>query len=195
MKLRMAPNSLFAILLRSPWWISMGIALLFVAAAQALLPEQYRVLGGMGGIPFAGIGLVALWRQLRTPSATQLQAITQGAARMNWPDFRAALERSFAREGFAVTRLDQGADLLLARDGRTTLVAAQRWKAARHGEEALQALHAAARARGASGCIYVTLGSFSANAERFARVNQIELMQGDALARLIGDVKRLAPRS
>ena len=27
--LKMAPNSLFAILLRSPWWISVGIALVF----------------------------------------------------------------------------------------------------------------------------------------------------------------------
>lgn len=195
MKLTMAPNSLFAILLRSPWWVSMGIALAFVAMAHVLLPQDYRLLGAMGGIPFAGIASIALWRQLRRPSASQVEAITQAAARMNWPDFRTALEQGFARAGFAVSRLDQGADLLLTRDGRSTLVAAQRWKAARHGEEALQALQAAARARGASGCIYVTLGSFSANAERFARANQIELMQGDALARLIGDVKRLAPRS
>lgn len=195
MKFRMAPNSLFAILLRSPWWISMGIALVFVAASQALLPQEYRLLGAMGGIPFAGIAGIALWRQLRRPSAGQVELIAQAAARMNWPDFRAALEQAFARAGFTVSRLDHGADLLLTRDGRSTLVAAQRWKAARHGEEALQALLATAQERGASGRIYVALGSFSANAERFARLHQIELMQGDALARLIRDVKNLSPRA
>lgn len=195
MKFKMAPNSMFAILLRSPWWISMGIAALFVGVAHALLPEAYRVLGAMGGIPFAGIGLIALWRQLRTPSASQAQAISQAAARMTWVDFRDALEQAFARAGFAVTRVDKGADLLLTRDGRTTLVSAQRWKAARHGEEALQALHAAAQERGATGCIYVALGSFSPNAERFAARHQVELMQTDSLARLIRDVKRLAPHA
>lgn len=195
MKFRMAPNSLFAVLLRSPWWISLGIALLFVAASQALLPQEYRLLGAMGGIPFAGIASVALWRQLRKPSAGQVEAIAQAAARMNWPDFRAALEQAFARAGYAVSRGDQGADLVLTRDGRTTLVAAQRWKAARHGEEALQALQAAVQARGASGCIYVALGSFSANAERYAKAHQIELMQGESLARLIRDVKNLSLRA
>jgi restriction system protein len=183
------------VLLRSPWWISLGIALLFVAASQALLPQEYRLLGAMGGIPFAGIASVALWRQLRRPSVGQVEAIAQAAARMNWPDFRAALEQAFARAGYAVTRGDQGADLVLTRDGRTTLVAAQRWKAARQGEEGLRALHAAAQARGASGCIYVTLGNFSANAERFAKSHHIELMQGEALARLIRDVKNLSLRA
>ncbi len=195
MKLRMAPNSLFAVLLRSPWWISLGIALLFVAASQALLPQEYRVLGAMGGIPFAGIASVALWRQLRRPSASQVEAIAQAAARMNWPDFRAALEQAFARAGYTVTRLDQGADLLLTREGRSTLVAAQRWKAARQGEEALQALHLAAQARGADNCISVALGSFSGKAERFAKTHQIELMQGESLARLIRDVKNLSLRA
>lgn len=193
MKLKMAPNSLFAVLLRSPWWISMGIAVLLGAASHALLPAEYRLLGAMGGIPFAGIGFIALWRQLRKPSASQAEAISQAAARMTWPDFRDALERGFVRAGFVVTRVDQGADLEIKRDGRTTLVSAQRWKAARHGQEALQALHAAAQARGASGCIYVALGSFSPNAERFASQRQIELMQGESLARLFRNVKSLSP--
>lgn len=192
MKFKMAPNSLFAILLRSPWWISMGIALAFAAAAHALLPEQYRVLGSMGGFPFAVTGFIALWRQLRAPSARQAEAISQALARMSWASFRDALEQAFAREGFEVTRDRGAADLLLTRDGRTTLVSAQRWKAARHGEEALQALHAAAQDRGASHCIYVALGSFSPNAERFASTNRIELMQRDSLTRLIKNVKLLA---
>jgi restriction system protein len=38
MKWEMAENSLFAILLRSAWWISAGIAALMIVAALALLP-------------------------------------------------------------------------------------------------------------------------------------------------------------
>ena len=39
MKFKMAPNSLFAILLRSPWWISLAIAAVFAGASRALLSE------------------------------------------------------------------------------------------------------------------------------------------------------------
>ena len=58
--LKMAPNSLFAILLRSPWWISVGIALGFALASKALLPGEYWLFGAMGGFPFTVIGAVDL---------------------------------------------------------------------------------------------------------------------------------------
>ena len=59
MRLKMAPNSLFAVLLRSSWWISVGIAVLFALAARALLPAEYWVFGALSGFPFLLIGLVA----------------------------------------------------------------------------------------------------------------------------------------
>jgi restriction system protein len=39
MKLKMNQNSLFAILLRSPWWVSGGIAAALFTAARIVLPE------------------------------------------------------------------------------------------------------------------------------------------------------------
>ena len=189
MKFKMAPNSLFAVLLRSPWWISIGIALAIVAAAQALLPVEYRVVGSLGAFPLTGIGLVALWRQMRAPSAKRVQVVSQALGTMSWPEFSKALEQAFTQDGFAVERLQGAADLSIARAGRTTLVSAKRWKAARQGEEGLQGLHAAAQARDASGCMSIALGEFSPNAERFAKANGIELIQGDKLARLLAKVK------
>ena len=45
MKFKMSPNSLFAVLLRSPWWVSFALMGLFSLAAVALLPRDYaRVL-------------------------------------------------------------------------------------------------------------------------------------------------------
>ncbi|WP_041675991.1 restriction endonuclease [Ramlibacter tataouinensis] len=186
----MAPNSLFAILLRSPWWISLAVALAFVAVAHALLPADYRLLGAMGSLPFFVIAAVALVRQLRAPSARQSEATLQAVGRMNWAEFGDTLARGFERQGHAVERLPAGAaaDLRLRRDGRTTLVAARRWKAARHGEEALAALHASARREDAGGCVYVTLGELSANARSLAARQSIELMQAPELARLLHGV-------
>lgn len=189
MKFKMAQNSLFAVLLRSPWWISFGIAAGFAAVAQALLPEQFRTVGTLGGLPFVVIGFIALGRQWRAPSAARSQAILDAAGRMGWADFCRALEDAFARDGFLVERLPGGAaDLLLRRGGRTSLVAAKRWKAARHGEENLQALQAATAAHDASHSVYVALGELSPNAQRFAKANGIEVVQGPALVQLLRDL-------
>ncbi len=189
MKFKMAPNSLFAVLLRSPWWISITIGLLLGAAAFALFPEQYKVVGSASGMPFLVIGVVALWQQMRLPSAGRSEAILQAVAAMNWPQFAALLEEGFTRQGYRVERLQGPADFVLTREGRTTLVAARRWKAARHGEEALQALHRAARSQDASHCLYVALGDLSANAQLFAKTHQVQLMQGPALAFLLQHTK------
>ena len=49
----MAENSLFAILLRSPWWVSLAIAAVLALIARLLLPADYAVVGMLGiGLPF-----------------------------------------------------------------------------------------------------------------------------------------------
>jgi restriction system protein len=185
MRLKMAPNSLFAILLRSSWWISVGIAVLFALAARALLPAEYWVFGALSGFPFLMIGLVSLYQQLRRPSSRRAEAILQAVRVMSWRDFSQAVDEAFTRDGYAVRRLEGAADFAVTRAGRTALVAARRWKAARHGEEALAALLAQMRAQDASGCTYIALGELSDNAQRFARANGVQVMQEEGLVQLL----------
>ncbi len=185
MRLKMAPNSLFAILLRSSWWISVAIALALVAAARALMPAQYWLFGAMGGLPFVAIAVIALVKQLGRPSSRRVEATLQSVGAMSWRDFSQAVEDGFTRDGYRVQRIDGAADFAVTRAGRTCLVAAKRWKAARHGEEALAALHAQMRAQGASGCTYIALGELSANAQRVARANGVDVMREEGLARLL----------
>jgi restriction system protein len=185
MRLKMAQNSLFAVLLRSPWWISVGVAALFVLASRALLPQEYWLFGAMGGFPFLAIGVIALVRQWQRPSGRRVEATTQAVRAMSWREFSQALEEAYTRGGYTVRRIDGAADFAVTRAGRTGLVAAKRWKAARHGEEALAALHAQMRAQDASECSYIALGELSANAQRFARANGVQLVQEDALALLL----------
>lgn len=185
MKLKMAPNSLFAVLLRSPWWISLGIAAVFVVLAQAFLPPDYRGPFSLGAFPFVVIGAIAFWRQLKAPSAGESQAILQTVRGMPWSAFRAALTQAYTRDGFNVERTEGAADLVLRRAGTTTLVAAKRWKAAHHGEDTVAALHAAAQRQDASRCIYVALGELSPNALRVAKAHQIEVLDGAGLVVLL----------
>ena len=186
----MAKNSLFAILLRSPWWISLAIVAVFALASAALLPPQYVVFGLMGAIPFLVIGCIAAWRQLRAPSERTVEQTLERAAAMPWRDFRDALERAYRDQGFTVGRLDgQPADLQLTLGAQTTLVAAKRWKAASHGVEPLRALDQARRAHDASLAVYVTLGEVNDATRRFADKHAIGLLNGVALVQLLGRLR------
>ena len=113
---KMAPNSLFAILLRSPWWISLAIALLFGLASKAALPADYWVFGAMGGTPFFVIAIMALRRQWNAPSAKRVEAILTAVGTMGWRDFAAQLEQAWTRDGYTVQRIDGATDV--AGDGR-----------------------------------------------------------------------------
>ena len=71
----MAQNSLFAILLRSRWWISMACGLVIVLLCMAVLPADIRVVGAMGSLPFFVVGAIAARRQWGQPGSARTQAI------------------------------------------------------------------------------------------------------------------------
>lgn len=186
MKFQMAENSLFAILLRSPWWISFVVVLVFAAGSAALLPPQYVVFGLMGALPFVVIGTIAAYRQLRAPSEKQVDQTLQQLAAMPWRTFCETLEQAYAAKGYQVKRLDGGtADLELHKGGQTTLVAARRWKAGSHGVESLRALDRERQSKDASHCVYVTLAALGGTTRRFAEKQAIDMLNGVALVQLL----------
>lgn len=189
MKFKMAEKSLFAILLRSPWWISLGISLAIGLVARALLPPEYFLFGAMGGFPFLVIAVITAWRQFSAPSTAHVPATLAQIGAMSWRDFSAALEQALGREGFEVKRLDSAAaDFELLKTGRTVLLSGKRWKAARLGLEPFQALEAARRTRDADSCICVTTGEVTANAREFAAAQRIRVIEGTELAQLLRPV-------
>jgi restriction system protein len=183
MKFQMHEKSLFAVLLRSPWWISIAIAAGLFVAARLVLPGDYAF---FVALPFLVIGAVAGWKQLRAPSAKRVAATLEAVRAMTWSDFSRALEDAFRRDGYTVSRMNGAdADFEVTKAGRVALVSCKRWKVARTGIEPLRELYAAKRAREASECIYVAAGEITDNARRFATENNIRLAQGAELARLM----------
>lgn len=194
MKYEMAPNSLFAILLRSPWWISFAITAGFVVIAKALLPADYFLYGAFGSAPFFVIGCIAAWRQLRAPSAGRIAGTLEAIRAMPWAEFSAAIEDAFRRDGYVVgAHAGSAADFELVKDGRVTLVSCKRWKVARTGIEPLRELRAAQQARDAHDSLYVATGEVTDNARAFAAGNAIRLLGGADLARLLPRISRPSP--
>ncbi len=181
----MSPNSLFAVLLRKPWWISLLVAVVVGVLPFALMPKDLAPFAAAGCFPFVLIAAIAFKRQWGLPSASHVEAVTRRVSAMPWDDFRQALEQAFTRDGYEVERLHGAADLRLRKGGRHVLVAARRWKAARQGEDALQALQALREAQDASGAMFIALGEVSPNALRLASQQGIAVVQGEDLARIL----------
>lgn len=185
----MAEKSLFAMLLRSPWWISFVVVGLIVLAAGAFLPKEYFAAGALAGFPIFVVGCIAAWKQLRAPNPAKVAEMLEAVGSMPWRSFAETLASAWTRAGYTVERINSnnaGTDMRLTLGGKTTLVSAKRWKAATHGVEPLRELHAAMEASEAQAGVYVAaLGQVSDNARAFAGEHGIVVLQGDAVAQLL----------
>ena len=181
--MKMHQNSLFAVLLRSPCWASALVAIALVAGLRLLVHVDYAL---FAALPFAVIAAYVGWRQLRAPSSGRIAGTLERLRAMSWDDFSRAIEEAYRREGYTVSRLgDARADFELAKAGRSTLVACKRWKATRTGVEPLRELEAMRRAREAHECIYVATGEVTEQARAFAAQQNIRLVHGAELAKLL----------
>jgi restriction system protein len=182
--MKLNENSLFAILLRSPWWMSLTIALGVFVIARLFVPPLYAALVPF---PFIAIAGVVIWRELRKPSAARVAKKLEALRALPREEFAAALERGFRREGYGVNRLrGEAVDFELTRAGRVSLVDCRRWKATRTGIEPLREFHALGEQREAWELIYVAAGQVTDNAQAFAKSKNIRLLGEAELARLVG---------
>lgn len=182
----MAKNSLFGVLLRSPWWMSLAIAAALALLAVAWLPAPYRLAGVLSTLPFVVIGGLAARRQWLLPSAAQVAQTTEAIRTMAWPAFEQRLEDAFRRDGYTVQRGTAApVDFALERQGRRMLVSARRWKSARIGLELLRALQAAREAGDASDALCICLGELTDNARPFAAEHRITVWQSAELAQAL----------
>ena len=184
MRLKMSKNSLFAILLRSHWWISLAVALVIVLLSRAIAPDYAGYVLSFA-IPFVVIALIAAWQQRHVPSEARVRATAERVSAMNWGEFSALLEEAYRRQGGEVARQDGGADLCVTRAGRTSAVAARRWKAASHGVAALRELEAARTQCEAREAVYVALNPLGDKAALYAREHGIVVLDAAGLARLL----------
>jgi restriction system protein len=184
-----AKGSLFAILARAPFWVSLLIAGALFAIARNFLPN---LLAAATTLPFLGIAAVAGWRQFKTPSPTHVNATLDGLREMTWGQFSTVIGETFRHEGYEVGGLEEGVvNYELRKNGYTSLLSCKRWKVAQTGIAPLRELVAAMPAREARDCIYVATGAFTETARAFALEKGIRLLNGTELATLVGQALRV----
>lgn len=83
---------------------------------------------------------------------------------------------------------DGGVDLLLKRDRETFLVQCKQWRAQKVGVQTVRELYGVMAAKGAAGGFVVTSGSFTEEAQQFAKGRNVQLVDGIQLKVLVDSV-------
>jgi restriction system protein len=186
-----------------PWWIGLGLAIIVYVALKWVFPAVVGRSVFLKGIaeavgnnaallatPFLVVTLVAAFNAFRRRKLLDDQTGLNSLNAMSWQDFELLVGEAFRRQGFVIEESggaapDGGIDLLLYRSGKKTVVQCKRWKNAQVGVAQIRELYGVMVAERADRCIFVSSGTFTADAIAFAQGKPIELLNGSGLADLI----------
>jgi restriction system protein len=105
---------------------------------------------------------------------------------MNWRQFEQLTGEAFRRQGYAVEETglggaDGGIDLILRKDGLTTLVQCKQWQNRQVGVKVVREMYGLLLHHLAAGVKIVALGDYTPDARDFAQGKSIELIHGGEL--------------
>ena len=181
-------DSLFSILLRSPWWASLLIAVGLFFASRLFLPS---VAAAASTFPWVALAIYGAWRQMKVPSAARVADTLERLRGMSWDEFSALVADGFRREGYEVMINKGGAvDMELRKEGYVTLVACRRWKVAQAGIAPMRELQAAREAGDVRSGFFVTAGELSPQATAFAAEKNLRVLRDAELVTFMGRIDK-----
>ena len=189
MQFKMHERSLFASLLRLPWWVSLALGVVIALVSRLTLKGDFLIFGVTMSLPFIVIAAIGLRRELKAPSAARVEAVLAAVQAMSWREFSAAVEAAFVRDGFVVKPASlPAADFEIAQGVSVALVSCKRWKAANQGIAPLQELAALCAARGAGEAIYISAAALTGKAQAYATEQRMRVINGAGLAQFLRDL-------
>ncbi len=188
---KMREGSLFSVLLRSPWWYSVLIAFILMAISILVVGSKYLIFGIALALPFLVLAVLSGYRQLQRPGQKRVLEVAELARGMPAKQLAGKIASHYEKQNFDITPFKgNAADLELERGRYKFLLCCKRFKAANTGIEPLKQLVASGEKIEATGYLYVALGTVTDNARTYARQNDIELIQAEALAEFFDDTRK-----
>ncbi len=183
MAFKFSENSLFAVLLRSPWWYSVLIGLFFIALSMVLFDGRYVLLGLFSAMPFFGIAGFAGFKQAKLPSKNRVREIAEQAPKMQAAEIAEKIADNYRQRRFDVEKLNsKGSELFLERGNQKIVLSSKRFKVGNTGVEPLKQLLELGSKHEARRYLYVVLGEISKAATEYAQQNDIEIIRANTLA-------------
>ena len=207
--MRRQKESFGEILLKLPWWVSAMLGLLAFGGVRWGLPawagnDNTRQLFAKGIAPFAPLALIifgmfaagSFWFGNRRRRLVDEQTSLESLRNTSWKHFEFLVAEAYRRQGYQVEYslgrgADGGLDLILRKDGRTSLVQCKQWKVFSVGAPVIREMFGLLTAEKADEAIIVTSGNFTRDAQDFAAGKPIRLIDGPQLLALVQSVQTL----
>jgi restriction system protein len=155
------------------------------------MPTSLVILAWVAGI--AAVAPAVLIDALSRARRLRRQRELSNIAALTWQQFEEVIADAFRRHGYRVRevggrgRADGGVDLVLTREGQTTVVQAKHWRSDRVGFQLVRELYGVQRAMQADHAMFVvSMGRYTADAVQFAAQVGMTLVDGEELLRIIG---------
>ena len=190
-------------LLELPWWVSVTLAIFtYMAFAHVLPTVEFqslvfksfsRSLAPLADV-FAGLFLIiaamSFFRSLFQRLGREQRHKLNRVRALPWEQFEDLVGECFKRRGYRVVSSaqggpDGGVDVTLEKDGALAFVQCKRWRKSKVGVKTLRELYGVVVAKGADEGFVVCSGSFTADAKVFARESGIQLVDGQALIKMV----------
>ncbi len=152
-----------------------------------------------------GGGILLVWvaaeiRKLRSRLLVDKSDGPGSIRELPWREFEQLVAECYRRKGYMAEVVgrasgDGGVDIELNGHGKLLLVQCKHWKAYKVGVREVREFHSVVVSRKADGGIIATSGRFTDDGIQCGADNGIELLDGAALARLLGDVGTLSAGS
>jgi restriction system protein len=176
-----------------PWWISSqdgGLAHGMASGfSQALTPLAWLLLAMCWTAALLSY-LGARRRRILLDTRTTLESL----AAPGWRQFEQLVGEAFRRQGYVVEETglggaDGGVDLVLRKGGQRVLVQCKQWKRRQVGVSVVREMAGLLAHHRAHAVKIVCVGTFTRDAEAFARGKSIELIDGMTLLEMINAAK------
>jgi restriction system protein len=183
----MAKDTLFNILLRQPWWITVLVAFALFWLGYAIYPP----IAPFVALPFAVLAIYIAFVQWRRGGPLDAAHTLSTLRTMPWETFSTIVTDAYRKQGYRVSAANgRGYDFKLEKDGRVTLLQCRRWKVNQVGAGPIRDLAQAVEQTEASRGICLAAGEFSAPARSAAASEPVTLVSGVELVALLGKIKK-----
>ena len=179
----MAQETLFRILLRQPWWITLLVAVGLFWLTYSFFPP----IAPFVALPFGVLATYIAIVQWRKGSPSDVGKHLETLRGMSWEEFSALVIDAYEERGYTVLPSDgRGYDFRLAKDGQTTLLQCRRWKVNQVGAAPVRELAEAVANSDAYKGICLAAGEFSQPALKLTVDEPVSLVSGADLIELVG---------
>ena len=194
-------------LIRLPWWTSVMVAGIVYATLKYGLPSvgtNNPILAALArglepgaqwiALLFLLMAPMSFLRSLERRKLLDRQSGIESMRAMSWKEFELLCGEAFRRKGYQIEETglggaDGGIDLILRSREERVLVQCKRWKTFKVGVREVRELFGILAADPADRAIFITSGTYTAEARAFAKGKPLQLIDGHALLDLVREVQ------